>query len=70
MSFSDTVKEAKATFAATAEIEKAPDVDANLAQATVFQAHETQHAVPQNDTDQAAISMWQLRDARMRTTKR
>jgi hypothetical protein len=49
MSFSDTVKEAKATFAATAETEKAPDVDANLAQATVFQLHETQHPVPQND---------------------
>ena len=52
MSFSDTVKEAKATFAATAETEKAPDVDANLAQAMVFQRHETQHAVPKNDTDQ------------------
>jgi hypothetical protein len=52
MSLSDTVKEAKATFAATAETENAADVDANLAQATVFQPHETEHAVPQNDTDQ------------------
>ena len=52
MSFSDPVKEVKATFAATAETENAPDVDAKSAQATVFQPHETQHAVPQNDTDQ------------------